>query len=179
MLTVEQKKLVEENERFIYYVLKRLCLPIEDYYGAAAIGICKAAKSYDPSRGYTFATWAWNCMKNECFMERRAEKRRDRPYLEGFSLDQPSFNNDGDMVYPQIASDDSFSEWIEDTEDESHAAEIYSKAQKKMTEKEKAAFKLFLVGRTQNDIARDIGTSRSYVSRLIEKAKTKCSRAAV
>jgi RNA polymerase sigma factor (sigma-70 family) len=172
MLTAEQKKLVEDNERFIYYALRRLRYPIEDYYGVAAVGMCKAAETWDSSKE-TFATYAWNCIKNECWMEGRKEKKRIQPTIR---LDQPIYDGTEDTSYPQIPSDDHFDERLED---ESWAAEVYGRVVNGMKPKEKAAFDLFLSGKKQGDIARSIGTSQSYVSRMLIRARARCAAAAV
>lgn len=172
MLTAEQKKLVADNERFIYYALLRLHYPIEDYYGIAAIGMCKAAESWSPAKG-KFATWAFACIKNELWMEGRKEKKRIQPTIR---LDHPIYDGTKDTSYPQIPSDDHFDERLED---ESWAAEVYGRVVNGMKPKEKAAFDMFLHGKKQWDIARSMGMSQSYVSRLLVRARTRCAAAAV
>ena len=63
-----QRKLVEDNHNLIYSFLnsRHLSLDsVEDWYGTAAIGLCKAALAFDESRGVKFTTLAYICMDNE------------------------------------------------------------------------------------------------------------------
>lgn len=45
-ITEAEKKLVEQNHNLIYAFLQKYHLTIEDYYGLAAIGLCKAAMTF-------------------------------------------------------------------------------------------------------------------------------------
>lgn len=68
VLNDAQRKLVEDNHNLIYSFLnsRHLSLDsVEDWYGTAAIGLCKAALTFDESRGAKFATLAYICMDNE------------------------------------------------------------------------------------------------------------------
>jgi RNA polymerase sigma factor (sigma-70 family) len=77
-LTPEQQKLVEDNHSLIYQFLHKLNLDIEEFYGIAAIGLCKAALSYKESWKIKFSTHAYYVMnaeiKNE-FIRLGAKKR--------------------------------------------------------------------------------------------------------
>jgi RNA polymerase sigma factor (sigma-70 family) len=77
-LTSEQQKLVEDNHSLIYQFLHKLNLDIEEFYGIAAIGLCKAAMSYGTSNKVVFSTYAHHVMhaeiKNE-FIRLNAQKR--------------------------------------------------------------------------------------------------------
>ena len=46
-MTEEQRKLVEDNHNLIYSFLQKYHLTIDEYYGLAAIGLCKAGKTYN------------------------------------------------------------------------------------------------------------------------------------
>lgn len=63
-LTVEQQLLVEENHNLIYDFANKRNLIIDEYYDILAIGLCKAAPSYDVNKG-KFSTLAYQCMENE------------------------------------------------------------------------------------------------------------------
>ena len=43
MLTKEQKELVENNHKLIYYYIHKNGLSVDEYYDILAIGLCKAA----------------------------------------------------------------------------------------------------------------------------------------
>lgn len=77
-LTPEQQKLVEDNHNLIYHILRKMNLSDDEFYGIAAIGLCKAAMSYGKSNKVVFSTYAHHVMhaeiKNE-FTRLGAKKR--------------------------------------------------------------------------------------------------------
>jgi DNA-directed RNA polymerase specialized sigma subunit len=38
-------------------------IPADDFYSAGLVGLCEAARRYDPARGTTFATYAMHWIK--------------------------------------------------------------------------------------------------------------------
>ena len=63
-----QKSLVEDNHDLIYSYLEYRNLSLdapEDWYGAAAIGLCKAAIMYSGNGEYDFSHIAYPYMENE------------------------------------------------------------------------------------------------------------------
>lgn len=79
-LTPEQRAFAEENHGLIFFVLERNGWSIDEYYGDAAIGLCKAVVGYDVKRGTEFSSYAVKVIKNEIlqqFRKARAMKRRN------------------------------------------------------------------------------------------------------
>lgn len=72
-ITEEQKKIVEDNHNLIYSFLREYKLPIDEWYGLAAIGLCKAAMSYDNNLS-KFSVYAYTCMFTAVYSEKRKEK---------------------------------------------------------------------------------------------------------
>ena len=66
-LTEEQKELVTKNHDLIYAYAHKKNISIDEYYDVLAIGLCKAAKTFDKNKGM-FSTLAYRCMENELFM---------------------------------------------------------------------------------------------------------------
>lgn len=85
-LTLEQQTLVEKNHNLIYAILHKYKLPVDDYYGVAAIGLCNAALAYDPGKG-KFSTFACRVMINELFGEIRRENAKKRGKRKTISMD--------------------------------------------------------------------------------------------
>lgn len=77
MMTDEQKKLVEGNHNLIYWYLKNHGLSVDEYYGAAAIGLCNAAMTYDAKNKTQFSTYAYCCIENQIKMEFRHNSTKD------------------------------------------------------------------------------------------------------
>jgi len=71
-LTQKEKELVEENYGLIFSFLKKYNYSQEDWYDIAAIGLCKAAHSFNPEKGYKFSTYAYKIMRNAIAYELRS-----------------------------------------------------------------------------------------------------------
>lgn len=87
-LNEKQRKLVEDNHNLIYAFLKKKNLSLnatEDWYGTAAIGLCKAAMTFDETKGSNFSTLAYICMDNEVKQIMRKERKLAKPVV---SLDE-------------------------------------------------------------------------------------------
>lgn len=95
-LTEAQASMVEQNHNLIYVFLQKRGLSEEnadDWYGVAALGLCKAAMHFDESKGCKFSTLAFVCMENEIRMEMRKMKRQP-PSIE--SLELECFSHEGE-----------------------------------------------------------------------------------
>lgn len=68
----EQRQLVTDNHNLIYGFLNKYGLDREDFYDLAAIGLCKAAETWNKKRG-VFSTYAYRCMLNVVRTENRAK----------------------------------------------------------------------------------------------------------
>ena len=73
-ITEEQRKLVEENHNLIYSFLQKYNLAIDEYYGLASIGLCKAGKTYNGDKS-NFSTYAYKCMFTTVMGELRKNKQ--------------------------------------------------------------------------------------------------------
>ena len=67
-LTDEQRKLVEENTRIVYFALRRefgdefVC--DEDNISEGFYALCRAAMMFDPEKGYKFSSYAYKAVVN-------------------------------------------------------------------------------------------------------------------
>lgn len=82
ILNDEQRKLVEDNMGLVPYTLRK-CYGSEiaydeDINSIAMISLCRAACTFDPSRGVCFSTYAVNCIVREmkCYWKNEYEKHR-------------------------------------------------------------------------------------------------------
>ena len=78
MLTKEQKELVENNHKLIYYYIHKNGLSMDEYYDILAIGLCKAALRFDESKGIKFVTYAMFVMRNEHWANERLKRNKNR-----------------------------------------------------------------------------------------------------
>lgn len=105
-LNDKQRKLAEENHNLIYSFLKSRQLSldaVEDWYGTAAIGLCKAALVYDENRGAKFATLAYICMENEVRCVMRISKKTITGEL---SLDYEYEQDDSVVPFIDMVADE-------------------------------------------------------------------------
>lgn len=80
-LNDEQRKLVEQNHNLIYSAMRKFGIhrqDFDDYYGFAAIGLCKAAIDYDETRSKSFSTYAYLCIQNEIMVYNKYRFRQRR-----------------------------------------------------------------------------------------------------
>lgn len=170
-LNDQQRKLVEENERLIYSFLHKNHLDISEYYGCAAEGLCKAAYTFDPSKGFTFATFAYVVMKNQFLHDMRDEKKWRRF---GFiSLDAPAYESrDGNQLFIE-PSESGFEDAVEDRM-------ILAKAVTavEFNDREKMIFNKHLQGIPQTKIGQSIGVTQAQISRIVRKCRSKLIAAA-
>ena len=98
MLNHTQQEIVANNHNLIYFMCKKYNLDIEEYYDVLAIGLCKAAKSFDYNKS-KFATYACTCMLNEVKMSRRKNK------IETISLNNQIINDDSQIELLNLLED--------------------------------------------------------------------------
>lgn len=171
VLSDRQRKLVEENELLIYSFLHKNHLDISEYYGCAAEGLCQAAYTYDPSKGFTFATFAYVVMRNQFLHDVRDEKKWRRF---GFmSLDAPVYeSHDGNQLFIE-PSESGFEDSIEDRMILAKAV-----ASVKFNDREKTIFNKHLQGIPQTKIGQSMGVTQAQISRIVCKCRSKLIAAA-
>lgn len=78
-LTPEQQQLAADNEKLIWFFLKKYASRSDpqELYGVAAEGLIRAAATYDPARG-KFSTHAMYHMRSAVDFDQRCAKRKKR-----------------------------------------------------------------------------------------------------
>ena len=107
-LTKEQRELAENNHNLIYAYLHKKHLPIEEWYGVAAIGLTEAARDYDKKRGVPFASYAFRVMGNHIkdkFDYAKAQKRDEDGRK--LSLDTVVVEEEGNTYMEFLVASDS------------------------------------------------------------------------
>lgn len=170
-LNDEQRKLVEDNEGLIWYIgskyIGRGYNPNEEY-GELALGLCRAALSYNKDSGVKFSTYASAVLINvikEYFRSMQANKRKISSL--SISLDQPVYEKDGGVL---CIEDMLGTEYLEDSL-------ILFDLEDILDERELTVCKLRYQGMNQTEIANIIGISQVGVSRLLSRVKKKVEEA--
>lgn len=160
-MTAEATVLVEENHNLIYGYLHRMRLSIEEYYDLAAIGLCKAANSFDISAGYKFSTYAYKCMNNEVLRQIQKENRHITPLL--------VLNDDKAPLHLFLSSHITT---IEDIITITRLKEIIAG----LPPQKQEIVRLTLTGLNQREIAERLHISQASVSRLLGIVRTELTK---
>ncbi|MBE6573463.1 MAG: sigma-70 family RNA polymerase sigma factor [Ruminococcaceae bacterium] len=168
-----REKLIEHNLRLVAHIVKKYYTgsdESEDLMSIGTIGLIKAIDSFDVSNGARFATYAGKCLQNEILMHFRSKKKLQNEVSINEAIDMDKDGNP--LTYIDIIC-------CEDTIAEDINSRMYCKkaleiVNTKLSEREKEIIVLryglnMKPSKTQREIAKQLGISRSYVSR-IEKA---------
>lgn len=170
--------LIEKNMRLVAHMTKKYASPerdIQDLISVGTIGLIKAINSYKPEKGIRLATYAAKCIDNELLMLLRTEKKKSREV----SLYEPiGTDKEGNEIsIIEIVSNEE-PDIVEDYINLERIKIIKKYIQNVLTYREyyiiMNRYGLFNCNeKTQNEIAKDMGISRSYVSRIEKRALEK------
>lgn len=159
-LTEAQRVLAEENHNLIYYCLKKYKFDnIEEYYDVAAIGLCKAARSYRSQCGQ-FSTFACRVIQNELYQTLRKKR------ITAVSLHTSLRDADGTLTLLDMISG------FERTEDEVLDVIAFMQTLHALPPNKQRIIRLLANGATQQEVAAMTGYSQAQVSRTLAKLKT-------
>ena len=162
--------LIERNLRLVVFLARRFentGVNLEDLISIGTIGLIKAISTYRLDRNIKLATYASRCIENEILMH----IRKIAPLKAEVSLDEP-INMDGDgnelLLSDVLGTDeDMILKPLEDDVD----LRLLHQAVGALPEREReiVTMRFGLGGRrelTQKEVARKMGISQSYMSRL-------------
>lgn len=176
--------LIERNLRLVAHIAKKYSASpadADDIISVGTIGLIKAIDSFRPECGTRFATYAVRCLQNEILMYFRSRKK----YISDTSLNEVlDTDKDGNpLTYMDIlCTDDDIAEKIDS---KIKIERLMKSIDKCLNKREKQiVFMRYALGfsrpMTQKEIAKKLGISRSYVSRIengaIEKLRCAMSK---
>ena len=85
-----------ENQKLIYFVIKKMGIKYnsQECYDAGEIGLIRATKTFDESKGFKFSSYAIKFIKYEiCKYLQYSNRKRRKGDLEDISLDTPISKN--------------------------------------------------------------------------------------
>lgn len=179
MLNIQQQNMVQENHQLIYHALHKTTFRSsewDDYYGDAAIGLCKAAESYDSGKG-AFSTYAFHIMQNEIRMEARRDKRRTNDNnlwsLEQMDCEDPIDDHDYLSEIEEVCDFGWLFENDEKKRKKMIFAYIIGKIEHIVSQREREMLRMLIDGKTQTEIGQALQITQSQVSRNVKKLKAK------
>jgi len=167
-------KLIEHNLRLVSHIVKKYTVPgytQDDLVSVGTLGLMKAVNTFKLESGSQLATYAARCIENEVLMLLRASKKRRGDV----SLSDP-IGTDGegnDISFIDILGTEPGH--VEDAALHRVAMEKVRLLVKQLPKKERLIIEMrygLLDGaiHPQHEVARVLGISRSYVSRMEKKA---------
>lgn len=167
-LTEEQRELVSKNHNLIYgYAYKRK-IPIDDYYDILAIGLCKAAKSYDEKR-CEFSTFAFKCMDNEVnAILKCLHKKTAIPDNLIVSYDSSAFEGsfDNSLILAETITD------VKSYNDIMYNV-MMNEITNSLTERELTVLRYLIGGLTHSEIAEKLGCNRQNITYFVGRIRKK------
>jgi len=170
--------LVERNLRLVAHIVKKYSFPgkeVDDLISIGTVGLIKAIDSFDSSKGTRLATYAARCIENEILMLiRNNKKTKGEVYLQ----DPIGIDKEGNEIsLMDILSSDKDS-IVEIVENKIQVKKLYTKINTVLQDREKSIIEMrygLVDGnpKTQREIAKLLGISRSYVSRIEKRALKK------
>ena len=173
--------LIERNLRLVAHIMKKYYTQTsdqEDLISIGTIGLIKGISTFDASKGARLATYAARCVENEILMYFRGQKKSA---TDASLSDFIETAKDGTALslMDVICSDEDLFEQLSDKE---IYAKLYEKIKTELDPRERKIIVLrYGIGNqkplTQRQIADQCGISRSYVSRIEQKALNKLEAA--
>jgi len=175
-----RNKLIEHNLRLVAHIVKKYeskTISSDDLISIGTIGLIKGIDSYNKSKGVKLTTYAAKCAENEILMYFRSNKK----YNNTISLnDVIAHDKDGgDITLNDLLEEKSIS--IEDNIEFRDNVKLLEKYLNVLNKRELKIIKLRYgilneEEKTQKEIAKMMGISRSYVSRIEKRALIKILR---
>lgn len=170
--------LIERNLRLVAHVCKKYSntsIDPDDLLSIGTIGLIKGVNSFKPEKGSKLSTYASRCIDNEILMYLRSTKKLNAEVY----LNEPIGKDKDDNVITLEEVLENDTKNIEDIIDtKMKVKKLYNKIKSVLKNREQMIIELRfgLKGdkpKTQKEIAKMMGISRSYVSRIETKALEK------
>ena len=177
-----RNELIERNMRLVAHVAKKYQSPedeMEDLISIGTIGLIKAVETYKEDYGSRLATYAARCIDNELLMHFRAKKKTSKEVSLYEPIGTDKGGNQIQLLDVVVSEDEDVVELLEQDRKVRRLNEIIPQTL--------SGRELFIIinryglyGKktmTQREIARKLGISRSYVSRIEKRAIEKLRQA--
>lgn len=169
--------LVEHNLRLVAHIVKKYADKgdSDDLISIGTIGLIKGISSYKKDKKTKLATYVARCIENEILMSIRHDKR----YQNEVSLNEPiGFDGDGNEVSLMDVLPSDNDDICERLDRENILSLVYKKIKTSLLSRERQIIQMRygLCGKdplTQREVAKELGISRSYVSRIEKRALEK------
>lgn len=169
-MTKEQETIVENNMALVRYIVAKFGImnDFDDLFQVGCIGLIKAVRAFDISKGFAFATFAIPVIRNEILMYLRRERNRIKTSSLNKIINDENMYEVGDLIESNFSLDD-----------EIVCRDLLRRLNielGKLNTRDRKVVIWYIEGRNQCYIAKQIGASQSYVSRIIRGFRERVMR---
>ena len=168
-----RSKLIEHNLRLVVFLAKKYentGVDLEDLVSIGSVGLIKGVNTYKLDKNIKLATYASRCIDNEILMFLRKNKRRKGEISFEDSL---SFDSEGNELHLEDVLGTEGDIVTKGLEEEVEKKLLYEEIEKLNDRDKKIMILRYgLYGNkemTQKDVAKLLGISQSYISRIEKK----------
>ncbi len=166
-------KLIEHNLRLVVFLAKKYentGVDLEDLVSIGTIGLIKGVNTYKLDKNIKLATYASRCIDNEILMFLRKNKRRKGEISFEDSLSYDAEGNELHLEDILGTETDIVTKGIEDSDDKKLLRQEINKLNDRDKQIMTLRYGLFNHKEmTQKDVAKVLGISQSYISRIEKK----------
>lgn len=169
-----RNRLVNHNMRLVAHIIKKYYSNYsdqEDVISIGTIGLIKGINTFDYTKGTRLATYASRCIENEIFMYFRSRKKSAQEISMNEPIDTDSEGNPltfTDIIYSDETVFDDVDMKIKTEKLYGYLSSIKDPRDRKILIMRYGLYDTDPL--TQREIAKKLGISRSYVSRIEKKA---------
>lgn len=167
--------LIEYNLRLVAHIVKKYQTcedDMEELISIGTVGLIKAVDTFKPDRASKLATYAARCIENEILMQMRVKKKlqREVSYYDPIGTDK-----EGNEIQLLDIMESQEPEALSQISLKDDTQKIYRLMEQVLTERERQViimrYGLYSTREyTQREIAKKLGISRSYISRIEKNA---------
>ena len=169
--------LIERNLRLVAHIMKKYYAQAsdqEDLISIGTIGLIKGITTFDPSKGARLATYAARCVENEILMQFRSQRKSSQDVSLSDFIET---GTDGaSLELMDVVGEET--DLLEQISNRELVQKVCQAVNTSLTEQERQVIRLrYGLGGCdscrQREVAKVLGISRSYVSRIEKKALEK------
>lgn len=175
--TAARNKLIEHNLRLVAHIVKKFetkDTDTDDLISIGTIGLIKGIDSYNKEKATRITTYVARCIENEILMYFRGNKKNGNNVSLNDSIGYDKDGNEINLI--DVIKDNSID--IADSIHTKNNLELLNSYLKGLNKREQEIIKKryglnLSKEQTQKEIAKELGISRSYVSRIEKRALMK------